>query len=272
MKNQSPESDKNPKIMRKINEHNASHRTDEKYNLLMQFLLIIIQEKVTRYNKTEYQNHKRNAQSQIKRIYFIVTRLVQESYGRTLNIQIQDTVYFQNGGAKSILQSLKDSIDKPFQLRVQLWKGSLQKLMQIYEQQKKEDCKCKYIIRFDSKMRKIIISIEYFNILYKNVIKQREAVLVKFDDDSVQIMTEAEFFLLMSKRKGDKFWNKIFSILNYIKQRVFLTHRIHFNRKRDSNHTYFERSAMETRIIRGEVISASTEYISQAIEDDFLIQ
>lgn len=29
---------------------------------------------------------------------------------------------------------------------------------------------------------------------------------------------------------------------------------------------------METRIIRGEVISASTEFISQVIEDDFLKQ
>lgn len=29
---------------------------------------------------------------------------------------------------------------------------------------------------------------------------------------------------------------------------------------------------METRIIRGEVISASTEYISQTIEDEFLRQ
>ncbi|CAD8212307.1 unnamed protein product [Paramecium octaurelia] len=273
MKNLNTESDKSPQIIRKNNEHYVSYSVDEKYICQCNLCLQSLKKKIPKPLE-EMQNLKSKSNSNDRDFIFIVTRLVQESFGRTLNIQIQDTVYFEKGEAQSILQSIKDSIDKPYQLRVQLWKGSLQKLMQYMNNRRKKIANTNVqldLIQLCEKQQSALSSInkEQINNISE---KSKEAVLVKFDDDSVQIMTEAEFFLLMSKRKNDKFWNKIFYIQNYVKQRAFLTHRIHFNRKRDINHAYFERSAMETRIIRGEVISASTEYISQAIEEDFLRQ
>ncbi|CAD8133837.1 unnamed protein product [Paramecium octaurelia] len=276
MKNLSIEtdkSDKSPQIMRRNNEHFVSYSVDDKYTCQCNLCISSLKKKIPK-PLDEPQQVKGKQNSNDRDFIFIVTRLVQESFGRTLNIQIQDTVYFEKGEPQSILQSIKDGIDRPYQLRVQQWKGSLQKLMQYLNNRRKKIANTNMqldLIQLNEKQQSALSNVnkEQINNISE---KSKEAVLVKFDDDSAQIMTESEFFLLMSKRKGDKFWHKIFYIQNYIKQRAFLTHRIHFNRKRDLNHKLFDRSAMETRIIRGEVISASTEYISQTIEDEFLRQ
>ncbi|CAD8050672.1 unnamed protein product [Paramecium sonneborni] len=266
-------SDKSPQIMRKNNEHFVSYSVDEKYTCQCNLCISSLKKKIPKPLE-ELQQLKAKSNTNDRDFIFIVTRLVQESFGRTLNIQIQDTVYFEKGEPQSILQSIKDGIDRPFQLRVQQWKGSLQKLMQYMNNRRKKIANTNMqldLIQLSEKQYSALSNVnkEQINNISE---KSKEAVLVKFDDDTAQIMTESEFFMLMSKRKGDKFWHRIFYIQNYIKQRAFLTHRIQFNRRRDSTHKLFERSAMETRIIRGEVISASTEYISQAIEDDFLRQ
>ncbi|KAM3132764.1 hypothetical protein pb186bvf_015069 [Paramecium bursaria] len=172
---------------------------------------------------------------------FLLDKLLPHSrYQRTLQINIPDTICFDQGQFKFVIFNQRE--------------------------------------RSKNQIKAIIKEMNSFNQIRNFVVNRRkklgdylpkEAFIVKFQTNRYQIISEYEFSNLMVKNKNDKFWNEIQYFQSHLKMKNNSIQKIYFNRQKEEMQPLFKRAQIEPLILVNYINRGSQDFISSDDEDIF---
>ncbi|CAK56757.1 unnamed protein product (macronuclear) [Paramecium tetraurelia] len=95
------------------------------------------------------------------------------------------------------------------------------------------------------------------------------AVIIKYIDNNMQVMTDMEFTILMMKRKIDPIWSQILYIQNFNSNKNYELQHYEFKHSFDSKYPEFDLARIEILILNGEIARASSDFVPMVREEAY---